>query len=196
VDRPPSVPDLQALQRGDPHAWEEAFRWLWPVAYSAAQLKLQRFVPSEIEDLAIEALEELVERVRHVKAIAELRPLTASIAHNRAVSRLRELFAKKRGEGKTESLEALQSEGAADCADPAAAEPVLALEQRELAERLAKALSELKPPQGSILSDFFLNGLKYEEIARKHGVAVGSVGVYLKRGLETLRRLWGNPEKG
>ena len=35
-----------------------------------------------------------------------------------------------------------------------------------------------------MLSDFFLHGLRYEEIARKHGLAVGSVGVYLKRGLE------------
>ncbi len=52
-------------------------------------------------------------------------------------------------------------------------------------------LAELKPPLGEILSDFFLHGLRYEEIARKRGVAVGSVGVYLKRGLEAMRRIWG-----
>ena len=33
--------------------------------------------------------------------------------------------------------------------------------------------------------------LRYEEIARKHGLAVGSVGVYLKRGLEAVRGIWG-----
>jgi DNA-directed RNA polymerase specialized sigma24 family protein len=43
---------------------------------------------------------------------------------------------------------------------------------------------------GEILSDFFLRGLRYEEIANKRGVAVGSVGVYLKRGLKAMRRIW------
>ena len=47
---------------------------------------------------------------------------------------------------------------------------------------------------GDILSDFFLHGLRYEEIARSRGVAVGSVGVYLKRGLEAMRRIWGREE--
>jgi DNA-directed RNA polymerase specialized sigma24 family protein len=47
---------------------------------------------------------------------------------------------------------------------------------------------------GEILSDFFLGGLSYEEIAKKRGVAVGSVGVYLKRGLEAMRRIWPREE--
>jgi DNA-directed RNA polymerase specialized sigma24 family protein len=50
------------------------------------------------------------------------------------------------------------------------------LEQRELAQRIRRSLAELKPPLGDILSDFFLHGLRYEEIAKKHGLAVGSVG--------------------
>ena len=79
----------------------------------------------------------------------------------------------------------------ADCPDPAADSPLAALERKELAERLSRTLSELRPPQGAILTDFFLNGLSYEEIARKYGVAKNSVGVYLKRGRETLRRIWG-----
>jgi DNA-directed RNA polymerase specialized sigma24 family protein len=47
---------------------------------------------------------------------------------------------------------------------------------------------------GDILSDFFLHDLRYEEIAQKRGIATGSVGVYLKRGLEALRRIWGGRE--
>jgi DNA-directed RNA polymerase specialized sigma24 family protein len=37
--------------------------------------------------------------------------------------------------------------------------------------------------------------LRYEEIAKKRGLAVGSVGVYLKRGLEAMRRIWGGREE-
>ena len=183
--------NLRALQAGDADAWDAAFRWLWPVVLAVAQLKLQPFFPNEAEDVAIESLEELVPKVRAVKTVEELRPLAASIAHHRAVSLLRERFARKRGAGKTESLEAVQAESGADCPDPGADSPLAELEQRELAQRISQSLAELKPPLGEVLSDFFLHGLRYEEIARKHGLAVGSVGVYLKRGLEAIRRIWG-----
>jgi RNA polymerase sigma factor (sigma-70 family) len=183
-------PDLQALQCGDAAEWDEAFRWLWPVVLAVAQLKLQPYFPSEAEDVAIESLEELVPKVREVKTVEELRPLAASIAHHRAVSLLRQRFAKKRGEGRTEPLgigpdeEGSQHELASDDS------PLTELEQRELAQRISRSLAELKPPLGEVLSDYYLRGLCYEEIARKHGLAVGSVGVYLKRGLETIRRIW------
>lgn len=186
-----NVPDLQALQTGDGAAWNAAFDWLWPTAFAVAQLKLQPYLPNEVEDVAIEALEELVEKVREVKSVEELKPLAASIAHHRAVSLLRERFAKKRGEGKTESLDAPTEEGGSPHDPPSDDSPMADLEQKELAQRLGLSLAELKPPQGEILSDFFLHGLRYEEIARKRGVAVGSVGVYLKRGLDAMRRIWG-----
>ena len=184
-------PDLRSLQTGDAEAWDEAFRWLWPTVFAVAHLKLQPYFPNEVEDVAIEALEELVEKVRTVKSVEELRPLAASIAHHRAVSLLRERFAKKRGEGKTESLDAPADDGGNPHDPPSSDSPLADLEQRELAQRVGQSLAELKPPQGEVLSDFFLRGLRYEEIAKKRGVAVGSVGVYLKRGLEAMGRIWG-----
>lgn len=187
-------PNLQALQSGDADAWDEAFRWLWPTVFAVAQLKLQPYCPNEVEDMAIEALEELVEKVRDVKSVVELKPLAASIAHHRAVSLLRERFAKKRGEGKTESLDAPTNEGETKPELAAGNSPLADLEQKELAQRLGQSLVELKPPLGEILADFFLHGLRYEEIAKKRGVAVGSVGVYLKRGLEAMRRIWGKDD--
>ena len=189
-----SVPDLQALQRGDAAAWDVAFSWLWPAAFGVAQVTLQPYLPAEVEDVAIESLEELVEKVRNLKSVEELKPLVASIAHNRAVSRLRQYFAAKRGSGQTESLEARQDGG--DLPDAIAPDsPVAALEQKELAERLQRLLAALKPPQREMVADFFLGGLSYEEIAGKYDVAKGSVGVYLKRGLEILRRAWGGEAK-
>lgn len=188
-------PDLRSLQSGDAEAWDEVFRWLWPTVFAVAQLKLQPYFPNDVEDVAIESLEELVEQVREVKSVAELKPLVASIAHHRAVSLLRERFAKKRGEGKTESLDAPTEDGTTKPEPITIDSPLANLEQKELAQLIARLLAELKPPQGEILSDFFLHGLLYEEIAQKRGVATGSVGVYLKRGLETLRRIWGREEK-
>lgn len=107
---------------------------------------------------------------------------------------MRERFAKKRGEGKTDSLDDPQAGGGSQNEPTTTDSPLDDLEQKELAQRLGKSLAELKPPMGDILSDFFLHGLRYEEIARKHGIPVGSVGVYLKRGLEAMRRIWGREE--
>src|SRR5258707_15672156 len=96
----------------DASTWDEAFKWLWPAVFAVAKLKLQPYFPNEVEDVAIESIEQLVEKVRGVKSVEELKPLAASIAHHRAVSLLRERFAKKRGEGKTDSLDAQPDEGA------------------------------------------------------------------------------------
>ena len=187
-------PDLHALQRGDEAAWDAAFGWLWPTVFAVAQLKLQPFLPDEVEDMAIEALGQLVDKVRSVKSVEELKPLAASIAHHRAVSLLRERFAQKRGAGKTESLDVPVDDGETKYEPAWEDSPLDSLAEKELAARLQTSLAELKPPQGEILSDFFLRGLRYEEIAKKRGVAVGSVGVYLKRGLEAMRKIWGQDE--
>src|SRR5947208_2011309 len=96
-----SAPSLEALRQGDSKAWEDAFRWLWPVAFAVARLKLQPFLPQDVEDMAIETLEAVVEKVHEVGSVEELRRLTASIAHHKAVSRLRAGFAAKRGSGQT-----------------------------------------------------------------------------------------------
>jgi RNA polymerase sigma factor (sigma-70 family) len=185
-----NLPDLYALRTGDASAWDEAFAWLWPTVFAVAKLKLQPYFPNEVEDVAIESIEQLVEKVPEVKSVEELKPLAASIAHNRAVSLLRERFAKKRGEGKTDSLDDQVDAGVNQNEPTTSDSPLENLQQVELAQRLGESLSELKPPMGEILSDFFLHGLRYEEIANKRGVAVGSVGVYLKRGLEAMRRIW------
>jgi RNA polymerase sigma factor (sigma-70 family) len=182
------APDLSALQRGDADAWDAAFRWLWPVVFAVAQTRLGPFLPADVEDVAIESLEELVEAAQAVKRAEELKPLAASIAHNRAVSRLREHFAQKRGGGQTESLEARQEqEGAPELAGGDS--PLADVGRSELAALLTELQAELKPEQRALLADFFVHGLSYEQLAAKHGLAMGSVGVYLKRGLEALRRV-------
>lgn len=183
-----TTPDLKALRLGDADAWDEAFRWLWPTAFQAARFKLEQFLPEEVEDAAIEALEELVEKVNVVGQVEELKPLVASVAHNRAVSKLRERFAQKRGAGRTESLEALQNSDR-QTLEPVADDPAMSkLSATELASLLSQLAEKLKPEQRIVLSDFFLEELSYHQIAKKRAMPIGSVGVYLKRGLEALSK--------
>jgi RNA polymerase sigma factor (sigma-70 family) len=181
-------PNLQALRQGDVDAWDEAFRWLWPTVFAVTQLKLSRFLPQDVEDVAIEALEELVQKVYTVKAVEEFKPLAASIAHNQAVSALRAHFAAKRGAGQTQSFENLKGT-MEDSSEPAAAKsPLDELVQAELSGLIAQLLTDLNPEQRAILNDFYLSGLSYEQIASKHGLAIDTVGVYLKRGREASCR--------
>jgi RNA polymerase sigma factor (sigma-70 family) len=181
-------PNLKDLCHGDADAWHEAFRWLWPTVKEVAQLKLSPFLPQDVEDVAIEALEELVKGVRTVKVGEELKPLAASIAHNRAVSLLRKHFAQKRGAGQTQSFESLKGT-MEDSSEPAAAKsPLDELVQAELSGLIAQLLTDLNPEQRAILNDFYLSGLSYEQIASKHGLAIDTVGVYLKRGREASCR--------
>lgn len=182
-----NAPNLKALQEGNAAAWEEAFHWLWPVAFAVAQFKLRPFLPGEIEDVAIEALEELVEKVEGIKTVEELKPLTASIAHHRAVALLRRQFASKRNAGLTKSLDDLGNEGENNGEPAAVDNPITLLQQSELAEMLANLQSGLSSELRMMLNDFFIAGLSYNEIADKYGVAIGTVGVYLKRGLEGIR---------
>ena len=62
-----SAPDLRALQRGDAAAWDMAFPWLRPAALWAAHVTLQPYLPAEVEDVAIESLEALVEKVKELR---------------------------------------------------------------------------------------------------------------------------------
>jgi len=181
-------PELRALQQGNETAWDAAFAWLWPTAFAVAQLKLQPFLPDEIEDVAIEALEVLVEKVREVSVVEELKPLLAGITHHRAVSLLRERFAKKRGAGQTESLDAPAADGETKSDPPSDESPLDRLNQNELAGVLAELQRDLKPEFRAVLNDFFLAGLTYEQIANRRQMAVGTVGVYIKRGLEAIRK--------
>jgi hypothetical protein len=73
-----SVLSLRALQQGNADAWDEAFNWLWPTAFVVARLKLEPFLPANIEEVALEALEELEEKVHEIKSVDELKPRKSS----------------------------------------------------------------------------------------------------------------------
>lgn len=183
------------MQQGDPHAWDDVFDWLWPTAYAVVKLKIGRYHPEDVEDMATEALEALVEKVAALKSADELKPLTASIAHNLAVSLLREKFAQKRGSGKTDSLDAMESKEANRSLPRSPGSPLDELDQADLKNLLTEAQEDLKPEFRDVLNDFFVSELTYEGVSQKRGIPIGTVGVKLKRGLEAIRQ-WGKRHPG
>lgn len=183
------APELAALIAGDEEAWEEAFAALWPVALATAHARLEATCPTEIEEVAIEALETLVEKVKAggARHADDLPRLAKTIADRQAISKWRELTAQKRGAGKTDSLNAPLYDGEPPPEPPAPTPGLTTLDLAEL-HRLLDALQEdLNPDHKTALHDFFLDGLSYEEISRKRGWPVGTVGVYIQRGLAAIR---------
>lgn len=181
--------NLDALQAGSPDAWEPLFDWLWPTAFAAAHSRLGVKFPEEVEDVAIEALEEIARRpAQQVKSLEEFPKLARTIAENHAVSRWRTLTAQKRGAGKIESLDAVRPDGSPH-PEPESATPNLdAMDLGELRGLLAELQADLKPELKTALRDFFLDDLSYREISEKRGWPIGSIGVYVRRGLEAIRQ--------
>ena len=182
------VPDLHALRKGSPDAWENAFEWLWPIALGAALSRLELTYPAEAEDVAITSMEELPAKLASVKSAEDLPRLVKTIAERCAISRWRELTAQKRGDGKVQSLDAALN-GGEPAPEPASPAPDLSTLDLDELSRLLAALAEgLKPDHKAALDDFFLKGLSYEEISRKRGWPIGTIGVYIQRGLAAMRQ--------
>ena len=59
--------------------------------------------------------------------------------------------------------------------------------REEVRENLAQLISELPEQEAAALSLFYLDGMKYEEIAAILDVPAGTVGTALHRGRERLR---------
>jgi RNA polymerase sigma factor (sigma-70 family) len=62
-----------------------------------------------------------------------------------------------------------------------------ALQSKELLGLLEKAMSRLDERIKLMLEDHLIHNLTYREIAEKHSMPIGSVGVSLSRGLKKVR---------
>lgn len=179
---------LESLRRGSESAWDDAFRRLYPVAFNAAQHPSAALPPAEAEDVAIETLTQLVDKVAEVKSFQELVALTAVMAARRAISERRKKYAEKRGGNQTTSLDHLR-EVAGDQVEPVACalNTLDTSDLVELMELLREALEPLGETARVLLHDHLLQGLAYKELAEKHQMPIGTVGVNIHRGLLQVR---------
>ena len=186
------LPDIARLTAGEEDAWAAIFHWLWPAATAKARMAgMGKCCPDDVEDVASKSLSLLIGKVKDgvVKRTEDLKAFLAQITHDEAVSWCRGLFAQKRGGGKTGSLDAMKDDEKSHFEPGIEDSPLAKLELSELGDLIRDAGRELKPSEWSLLEDYFYSELSYKEIAEKHEIAVGSVGVYLKRSLDKLSPL-------
>ena len=119
----------------------------------------------EIEDVAIEAITTLIEKIDQITEIGELKPLVATIAHNKAVSLARQKFGLKHGGGQILSIDYLREE---NDFDPVEDKPKSFSDDHDAALvllHLHEALAQLKPPFEGLLRDRYFNDQDYRTLA-------------------------------
>ena len=188
TDLPSDLPDLDALRRNEPHSWDRVFNWLSPIAKKAAQCRLFGYPEEDADEIASATMVELAEEVAKIRSLDVLPTWVRKVARRLAISFTRKSGAQKRGQALQTSFDALEEEEAQLPETPSDKQPDRQVHRRERISLLKKALKKLKPPMVmELIIGFYIIGLSYEDLARKHNLSEGSIGPYLNRGMTQLR---------
>jgi RNA polymerase sigma factor (sigma-70 family) len=175
---------IAQLKEDQPLAWRLAFQALYPVAWQGAGSARWRLAEQDREEVASEALAEVARQVAALDTWKQISALTFVIARRRSISRLRALLAQKRG-ARVHATVSLEEIGEIE----AATESLLQSGQLpELAETVAALVQGLGEPAATLVREHLHEGVSYEELARRHGKPIGTVGVIIYRAVQQLRR--------
>ena len=178
--------DIEQLKAGDQSAWNRAFEVLYTISLSVCCSTASTLNHQDHEDVAVEAITEVVDFIEKVGSFEECKKLVVTISKNRLLDRIRHASAGKRDWKQTESFE--EKEGF-DPKDESQELPDVLVARGELALILAGALKQIPEQYRKVVMDFYLKGHTQQETANKHGLKIGSIGVYLQRGLEALHKI-------
>ena len=176
--------EIEQLKAFDRHAWNRAFEILYAISLSVCCSTASTLNHQDHQDVAAEAITEVVDYIEKVGSFEECKKLVVTISKNRLLDRFRHRGAQKRDGNLTESLEAKEG---FDAADATQQQPDALVLLGENALILAEALKKVPEQYRKAVEDFYLKGSTQQEIADKLGLKIGSIGVYLDRGLKALR---------
>lgn len=178
--------EIEQLKAGDRLAWNRAWEILYTISLSVCCSTASTLNHHDHEDVAVEAITEVVGYIEKVNSFEECKKLVVTISKNRLLDRFRSIATTKHGGGNVDSLD--QKEGF-DAVDPNQERPDVVAIKGERALMLMGGLKQIPEQYRKVVEDFYLKGLKQQEIADKHGLKIGTIGVYLQRGLEALHEI-------
>ena len=164
----------------------------WARAYPLLRSQVTAFLKSQLSDLNDQDLEEVTNDailVGHDQFLAtakdaeEFKRLLFTTAKNKAWDLIRKRRAEKAGGGKVGSLEELPQGMEIDSGED---HPDTILGKKERQSLFRRALAKIPKKYARILFDLHFRRLKHEEVAQKHGLKLGSIGVYNKRAMQML----------
>ncbi len=138
--------------------------------------------PQRVEDLAQEVFLRVFRGLPHFRGQSELSTWLYRIVYNVVADDYR----KSRSRPTPLSLDDEETNLAERVPDRAEATPVT-IERREMAERVHNALYDMPPQFRAVLTLFYMEEKRYDEIADILSLPVGTVKTYLHRGRKALR---------
>jgi RNA polymerase sigma factor (sigma-70 family) len=183
-------PKITDLRNRNQTAWRAAFSLLYPIAYKTAKSVRINLNDADAEEVAGQALSELVDCIDKIDSIDGLKALTVTISRRRSISKLRQLTASSRGRGLTDSIdESKDVEGFSEIqVSDNAPTPNEDLEKADLVNSVRDFINTLEGNVRDVVACIYIEGLSYKESAEKLGLTTSNVGVYLSRGLLRLKR--------
>lgn len=177
--------EIEQLRANDRTAWNRAFEVLFAISLSVCCSAAPSMNHHEQEDVAVEAVEEIYDYVGKVNSFEECKRLVVTISKNRLLDRFRSKATVKHGAGQVDSLEQLEGFEAVDANQRQPDALMLAGENLMI---LKRALLGVPEQYREVVEEIHLKGLTQQETADKLGLKIGSIGVYLDRGLKALRQ--------
>ena len=181
---------LKKLIQQDPSSWNRAFGELYPIAFRAAKLRLPDLSDADLREVASETLHEIQVKVATVDTYDGLKALTVTIARCRCISHLRKQTAKIRGSGKTRTFSEMGgAEESWELQMPdAGSTPAQDTENAEFLQVIHDFIQLLEGNISKVVECIFVQDLSYQETSEKLDMPINTVGVYVSRGVDRLRR--------
>ncbi len=167
-------PILVRVGRGEPGAFQEAIDQFGALVWSLAR----RLSPTaaDAEDAVQEIFVDLWQSAsRYDPSVAAEATFVGLIARRRLIDRARKTGRRLQPVPMPEEL------------PPGDESPVEAIETRDEARRVERAMDDLRPAQQRVLRMAIFQGLTHEQIASETGLPLGTVKTHARRGLMKLR---------
>ena len=167
---------VQRLQRGETDAFETLVRRHQKTIFNLVYRMLGDY--DDAAEISQEAFLSAYRSIRQFRGDANFSTWLFRIALNHATTRRKSMATWRQRNVPIEATEPF-SDGQLD--------PAAIVEQKEIQERVQKALNSLEPDEATVILLRDLQDIPYEEVARLLGVPVGTVKSRLHRARQTLK---------
>jgi RNA polymerase sigma-70 factor (ECF subfamily) len=171
---------IARVARGDLDAYRELFQRHYGRVFAFVQRRLRD--PAATEDVVVEVFYELWRSAGRFRGEARPSTFLCGIAHFKCLSAMRAQRRSKRS-----AVVSTADDVLARHADPD--DLATTLESRDEMRRVRDALGSLPEGQREVVELAFVDGLPYDEIAERLGVAEGTVKTRVARARAQLRRV-------
>ncbi len=170
-----------SCKSGTPHEfWEQNWSLLYATAKETATCWLSVRFHQDIEEVAVESIEALIEARNTDLEITVARRRLVCITKRKAIDHVRYHQAQKRDIREVTSLDAETENGPMEIGSPGG-DPLTDLLTAEDGKVLGELIADLPEKRRGILVDVYYRDCSYQEVAQSYGYDINSIGGEISR---------------